>query len=140
MSTANDIMTKNVLTAKVSTPFNDVVKVFTNSKIKHLPITNANGALRAIISSSDVLKAIHELDQFAINYNGFSLEKRLDVKDEMSSDVFSVSGNADIQEVVKVMVENELHAVPIIEDEELIGIITSNDILRAIHLGKLKVQ
>jgi len=139
MPTVYEIMTRNVLTAKTDTPFNDVVKVFTRSKINHLPITSSNGILRAIISSTDVLKAIHELDQFAINYNGYSLERRINVKDEMSSDVIAITGDADINEVIKVMVENDLRAVPVVEEDSVIGIISANDILKAIHLGKIKI-
>jgi len=139
MLTAKEIMTRNVLTAKTDTPFNDVVKVFTGSKINHLPIINTNGAIRAIISSTDVLKAIHEMDQFAMNYNGFSIEKRIDVRDEMSSDVISISADTDIKEAVRLMVDNDIHALPIIEDEEILGIVTSNDILKAIYEGKLNL-
>jgi len=137
MPTAKDIMTQNVLTAKTSTPFNDVVNVFTKSNINHLPILNSEGGLRAIISSTDVLKAIHEMDQFAINYNGYSIEKRIDVRDEMSSDVISITGETDLKEAVRLMVDHNIHALPIIENEELLGIITSNDILKAIYEGKV---
>ena len=91
MTTINEIMTKTVLTAKTDTPFEDVVNAMMNSKINHLPITNPDGSLRGIISASDVLQAIHELDKFAINYNGYSLEKRLDIKNEMSSDFISIN-------------------------------------------------
>ena len=139
MSIVKDIMTTNVLTAKTDTPFNEVVKVFTNSKINHLPITNSDGTLRAIISSTDVLAAIHEMDQFALNYNGYSLEKRLSVRDEMSSDVISIYDDAPIKHVVRLMIDNNIHAIPIVEEDNVIGIITSNDILKAIYAGKVKI-
>jgi len=139
MLKAKDIMTKNVLIAKADTSFNDVVKVFTDSKIRHLPITNSNGILRAIISSSDVLKAIHEMDQFAINYNGFSLEKRLEVDEEMSSDVVSVVDDLEIKEVIGLMLENDVHALPVVNNNSVVGIITSNDILRAISKGEIVI-
>jgi len=139
MSIVKDIMTKKVLTAKTDTPFNEVVNVFTNSKINHLPITNSDGRLRAIISTTDVLAAIHEMDQFAINYNGFSLEKRLSVRDEMSSDVVSIFDDAPIRHVVKLMIDNNIHAIPVVEDDNVIGIVTSNDILKAIYAGEVRI-
>ena len=139
MSIVKDIMTTNVLTAKTDTPFSEVVKVFTNSNINHLPITNSDGILRAIISTTDVLAAIHEMDQFALNYNGFSLEKRLNVRDEMSSDVISIFDDAPIKHVVKLMIDNNIHAIPIVEEENVIGIITANDILKAIYSGEVKI-
>ena len=125
-------MTKTVLTAKKDTPFEDVVNVMMNSKINHLPITNKDGSLRGIISATDVLQAIHELDKFAINFNGYSLEKRLDVKDEMSSDFLSISSDAELKEAMDLLVNNNIHALPVLTDGRLVGILTSNDILRAI--------
>ncbi len=140
MPTAKDIMTQNVLTAKTDTPFNDIVNVFTKSNINHLPILNSNGGLRAIISSTDVLKAIHEMDQFAINYNGYSIEKRIAVRDEMSSDVVSISADTELKEAVRLMVDNNIHALPVLENDEVLGIITSNDILKGIYEGKIDVK
>lgn len=133
MPKVKDYMTKCVLTARTNTPFNEVVNALMNSKINHLPITNSDGSLRGIISSSDVLKAIHEMDQFAMYYNGFSLEKRLDVKDEMSSDIFSISSETDLKEAINHLIKNDIHALLVENEEGLVGILTSNDILRAIY-------
>jgi len=139
MPTAKDLMSTNVLTAKTSTSFSDVVKVFTSSKINHLPITNTDGTLRALISSTDVLKAMHEIDQFARYTNGFSIENKLAVRDEMSSDVISITKDTDINEIVKLMVEHNIRSLPVMDDDMVAGIITSNDILKAIYNGKLSV-
>ena len=132
MTTVNDIMTKTVLTAKMNTPFEDIVNALMRSKINHLPITNSDGTLRGIISASDILKAMHEMDQFNIYYNGYSLEKRLDVKEEMSSNFFSISSSSGLNEAIDLLVKNNIHALPVIDDEGLVGMLTSNDILRAI--------
>lgn len=133
MTTVNDIMTKTVLTAKMNTPFEDIVNALMRSKINHLPITNSDGTLRGIISASDILEAMHEMDQFNIYYNGYSLEKRLDVKEEMSSNFFSISSSAGLNEAIDLLVKNNIHALPVIDDEGLVGMLTSNDILRAIQ-------
>lgn len=125
-------MTKTVLTAKKTTPFEDVVNVMVRSNINHLPITNSDGSVRGIISASDILQAMHEMDQFAINCHGYSLEKRLEVKDEMSSNFHSISSNAGLKEAINHLVNNNIHALPVVNDEGLVGILTSNDILRAI--------
>ena len=137
MSTIEDIMSKNVLVSKKDTPLNEIINTFLKSKIHHMPIVNSNGGLRAIISANDVLEAIHEMDQFAINYNGFSLEKRIETKDEMTSEVISITKDKSLIEAIDLMVKNNIHALPVEEGEELVGIITSNDILKAIYTGQL---
>jgi CBS domain-containing protein len=137
MSTIEEIMSKNVLVSKKDTPLTEIISAFLKSKIHHMPIVNSKGGLRAIISANDVLEAIHEMDQFAINYNGYSLENRIETKDEMTSDVISITKDQSIIEAIELMVKNNIHALPIEEDEELVGIITSNDILKAIYKGQL---
>ena len=137
MSTIEDIMSKNILVSKKDTPLNEIINTFLKSKIHHMPIVNSNGGLRAIISANDVLEAIHEMDQFAINYNGFSLEKRIETKDEMTSEVISITKDKSLIEAIDLMVKNNIHALPVEEGEELVGIITSNDILKAIYTGQL---
>ena len=137
MSTIKDIMSTNVLVSSKDTPFNEIVQTFSKSKIHHMPIVNSKGGLRGIISANDVLEAIHEMDQFAINYNGFSLERRIETKDEMTSDVISIRPDQSLIEAIELMVKNNIHALPVEEDEAVVGIITSNDILKAIYEGKL---
>ncbi len=137
MSTIEEIMSKNVLVSKKDTPLNEIINAFLKSKIHHMPIVNSKGALRAIISANDVLEAIHEMDQFAINYNGYSLESRIETKDEMTSAVISITKEQSIIEAIDLMVKNNIHALPVEEDEEVVGIITSNDILKAIYNGQL---
>lgn len=139
MTTVKDIMTKTVLTAHIDTPFYEVVQTLMKSNISHLPITNTDGSIRGILSASDVLEALHELDQFAINYKGFSLEKQLSVRDEMSSDVQFIKSSTGMKKAVEIMVDNDIHALPIVDHGEIVGILTSNDILRAIQKGKFKM-
>ncbi|MFT4533491.1 MAG: CBS domain-containing protein [Saprospiraceae bacterium] len=137
MFRVEDIMSKNVLVAKKDTPLNEIINAFLKSKIHHMPIVNSKGGLRAIISANDVFEAIHEMDQFAANYNCYSLESRIETKDEMTSSVISITKEQSILEAVDLMVKNNIHALPVEEDEKVVGIITSNDILKAIYEGQL---
>ncbi len=49
------------------------------------------------------------------------------VKDIMTKKVVSVGPEAKIAEVAKIMSQNRFHAVPVLEKEEIIGIITEGD-------------
>ena len=140
MSKIKEFMNEKVLTARSSTPFNDIVQTFTHSKIRHLPITNSDGSLRGIISASDVLDAIHEMDKFALNFQGYSLENKLTVREEMSTDAITISSDSDLQEAISIFVKHGIHALPVMEDEKICGIITPFDILKAIDEGKLNIN
>ena len=140
MAKVKDLMTENVLTARVSTPFAQLVNVFVNMGINHLPIINNDGSLRAIFSSSDALEAIHEVEELTKEMKNFSFMKRVNVHDEMTSEVLYVSPNTKINDAIKIMVDQDIHALPVLEQDKIVGIISSNDVLRAIHDGRIRIS
>lgn len=140
MAKVKDIMTENVLTARVSTPFAQLVNVFVNMGINHLPIINNDGSLRAIFSSSDALEAIHEVEELTKEMEHFSFMKRVNVNEEMTTEVLSVTPNTKINDAIKMMVDHSIHALPVMQGEKIVGIISSNDVLKAIHDGKIRIS
>jgi acetoin utilization protein AcuB len=140
MAKVKDIMTENVLTARVSTPFAQLVNVFVNMGINHLPIINNDGSLRAIFSSSDALEAIHEVEELTKEMEHFSFMKRVNVNEEMTTEVLSVTPNTKINDAIKMMVDHSIHALPVMQGENIVGIISSNDVLKAIHDGKIRIS
>ena len=49
------------------------------------------------------------------------------VKDIMTTQVIAANQNTKITEVAKMMFENRIHAVPVVEDEKIVGIIAEDD-------------
>jgi CBS domain-containing protein len=50
------VMTRNVITSKDSDSLDDLMKVMTRGRFRHLPVTDAQGKLAGIISIGDVVK------------------------------------------------------------------------------------
>ncbi len=57
--TAEDLMSKNPVTADVETPVTDVVKLMKKKNVVRLPIT-AEGKLVGVVARSDILTSIIE--------------------------------------------------------------------------------
>ncbi len=59
------------------------------------------------------------------------------VGDYMQANLFTVTVDADLDEVMEVMVEKGFHHVPVLEGDEVVGMVTSSDILlqQKSHLG-----
>ena len=51
-------------------------------------------------------------------------------KDVMTRNVAMVDPNTPIEEANRIFLENLLHALPVIEESQLIGIITTHDLLK----------
>ncbi|MBC7109899.1 MAG: CBS domain-containing protein [Archaeoglobi archaeon] len=54
---------------------------------------------------------------------------RIPVKLIMTEDLITVTPDEDVEEAAKLMVENEIEGIPVVENDELVGIITSTDML-----------
>ncbi|MDG6243946.1 MAG: CBS domain-containing protein [Methanolobus sp.] len=75
---------------------------------------------------------------FSIN-EMISLPKK-PVKDYARTNLISISENASIQETARLLMENTIHGVPVIEDGEVLGVVTFTDIGSAVASGKMTAR
>lgn len=60
-----------------------------------------------------------------------TIEPRLRVRDVMTERVYRTEPDAPVQEVLELMAEHKLHAVPVVgEDRQVLGMVTDRDLLR----------
>ncbi|MFT6795941.1 MAG: CBS domain-containing membrane protein [Maribacter sp.] len=124
-----EIMTKNVLTLSIKDNLEDAEELFKKNKIRHVPIT-AGKKILGMLSYTDLMRisfadAIgddeHDVDTTV--YNMFSIEQ------VMAKDVVSVTSKTTIQEVAEFLSKKEFHALPVVENDELVGIVTTTDLI-----------
>ena len=58
-----------------------------------------------------------------IVYNMFTIEQ------VMAKNVVSVPSDASIKEVAEVLAKKEFHAIPVVDDNKLVGIVTTTDLI-----------
>jgi len=58
--------------------------------------------------------------------------KELMVKDVMSKDVITTLPTESVVEVAKIMIEKHINRIPVVENNEVVGIVTRTDIVRAV--------
>lgn len=126
------IMTTNVLTI---TP-NDQVKVakemFDLNKIHHLPVLD-DERLVGILSGSDLLHFLRYLDKDSQEpyLNDLRL-KNYKVGEIMQTNLVTVDHRDSIRSILEVFSQNVLHALPVMNEGELVGIVTTQDIIKAL--------
>lgn len=130
---AKDAMITTLKTVSETTTMSAVNGLFMDYNIHHVPVVDENGKLLGIISG-------HDLDILKLNAGKFGQEslfakqKRiLDTqlaRDVMSRKLTTVGPEDPIQKVVDVFHSNRVHALPVIENEYLVGIITPYDLIR----------
>lgn len=108
---------------------------FIDKKVHHMPVINGDGKIVGIVSDRDLLKKL------IINDGVVESSRDAAVGDIMSTDVIATTPVTDIRRIAKVMLDNHIGAMPVVDsDGSISGIITRNDILFAIiHQPELKL-
>ena len=125
----SQIMTKEVVTLTTKNNLSDAENLFKEHGVRHLPVVNGN-QLIGVLSYSDLLK---------ISFSELSDdEKRIDtavfdmytIEQVMAKNPVSVSPDKTIREVTELLAEQSFHSVPVTENGELKGVVTTTDLLK----------
>jgi CBS domain-containing protein len=131
LHTVERIMTKNVISVFETATFSEVKKIFDNHHFHHIPVLDFNNQLKGIISKEDMSKASYIL---SLNSSGKTYSQKefdyLSAKDIMSAFPVFLTPDDQIDLAADVFLSNKMHALPILEDGKLIGIVTTHDLLR----------
>jgi len=99
--------------------------------IKKLLVVEKN-KLVGILTESDVAKALGLFRKLAEGKHWDEKMRKILVDDVMSSPVITLKPKDTIDECVKLMLENDISGVPVVEDGEIKGIVTKTDLVRFI--------
>ena len=124
-------MSRDVITANKDTTLPDAHKLMADNNIRRLPVMR-RGKLVGIITRGDVRGAepsqatslsVHELHY---------LLARLTIDEIMTPKPHTVRPNDYIGDAAKIMMDNNISGLPVMENGELVGIITESDIFRMV--------
>ena len=130
-----DWMTKEVITISANSTLPEAHQIMMNEEIRRLPVVDENGRLVGIITLGDVRGAqpspATSLSIWELNY----LLSSLKVEKIMTPDPITVNIEATIGEAARLMLENRLSGLPVVDnDGKLEGIITESDIFSMVVL------
>lgn len=123
------IMTSTVVVIKPNDPIEVVHDLFEKNSFHHIPVVYHN-KLVGIISKTDYIKIRHML---ATTWSGETIcqemYKDMIAEDIMTHDPLTIEPADTIGLAADIFRANSLHALPVVEDGELVGIVTSHDLL-----------
>lgn len=129
---AGDSMTKPVITVGEDKQLSEAVDIMLSKGVKRLPVVNKEGKLCGMISRLDIFRTVmHE----APDWKSFQAQKvdvdRLNtVGDILRRDTHTVSPETSIEEVIRIIDQNDIQRVAVIDDSaKLLGIISDRDLL-----------
>jgi CBS domain-containing protein len=124
-----DWMTPNPITVTVDTSLAKAHELMVENRIRRLPVMDGRRMV-GIVTRGDVRGAqaseATSLSIWELNY----LLTKLKLSELMTEDVISVTSDTTIREAAQVMLDNKIAGLPVVDDGELVGIITESDIFR----------
>lgn len=125
-----DFMTKKLITVRPKTRINDAVDLMKNHDIHRLPVLD-NGQLVGLVTEGIIQAALPSkatsLSVYEVNY----LLNKATVADVMEKDVRTIPADAVLEDAIYQMRHYKIGVLPVVDNGQLVGIITNNDIFDA---------
>jgi len=144
-------MERNIISVSPATRILDVHQLFVQEEIHGAPVVGDDGIVHGVISTLDLLRVVREeLEPGAANtfyrdqivYAGADwsdipseLQDRMQevtVADAMTRDLVTVAPDAPIADVARLMLAHHIHRVLVVDDDGLLGVISTFDLMRVL--------
>ncbi|TFG14454.1 CBS domain-containing protein [Candidatus Thorarchaeota archaeon] len=124
---AKDFMTEMIVTAEEDVLVEDAAKLMAAEAIGSLIITS-NDVLSGMVTRQDIVSAQLLSEE---------TYRSLTVADVMHSPVVTVLPDSDVGQVISLMNSTGKHHLPVIDGDDIIGIVAASDIIRVLATFKL---
>ncbi|MDC7241405.1 MAG: CBS domain-containing protein [Spirochaetales bacterium] len=123
-------MTGNPVTVSPDTPVSDARVKMKRENIHRLPVIDKNGHLIGIVTEKDILYASPSPATSLDVYEIHSLMGKLEVHSVMTKDVITVGPDTPLEDAARILADNNIGGLPVVENGILAGIITESDLFR----------
>ncbi|GAA6764128.1 CBS domain-containing protein [Flavobacterium sp. KACC 22758] len=123
------IMTKTVVTVNQNDDLTKVVEKLKSNSIRHLPVVNGKKVV-GIISRTDINRLT-----FGALFDGQegsdeAILQMLTIPQVMTAKPKTVSSDTIIRDLAEIFSKEEFHALPVVDNDELKGIVTTTDVIK----------
>jgi len=123
-------MTHPVITIHSDIPIHEALNLLKKEHIRRLPVVDKKGNLLGMVSERDLLHAspsdATSLSIYELNY----LLSKITIEHIMSTDVITVEEDTPIEEAARIMADNKIGGLPVVQKNKVVGIITESDLFK----------
>lgn len=125
-----DWMTPRPITVSTTSPLRDAYWLMIDNKVRRLPVMD-DEQLVGIVTLED-LRRSEPLTGMGLDMVKITdMLSRMTVRQIMTEDPKTIAPEAPLIEAARMMLDHKISALPVMEGNELVGIITESDIFRA---------
>ena len=113
------IMTRNPVSINAKDSLADAVRIIASKKLHHLPVID-NDQLVGLISSYEISEHLGRVTD----------PENVKIEDVMQKRIVNIESTDKVGTAAELLLDRRFHALPVVDDGKLVGIITSYDVLR----------
>jgi CBS domain-containing protein len=130
----SELMSQSMVTIGPGETCREAVGRMYGARVRHLPVVDAKGELVGIVTDRDLrhhlfdARVLKDIGNIAVD----TLLTAVRVGEVMSAPVMSVRAGDELVEAARIMLEDKVGSLPVLEGGRVVGIITETDLLREI--------
>ena len=127
--TVGDIMIKDVITTTPGTPIESCSKIMVRNNLRRIPVVEEE-KLIGIVTSTDILRFFGDKEMFAsmTSNSGLDVLKRK-ISEIIKPNILVTESTVRLGDLCELLAEKNIGGVPVVDDDQLVGIVTERDIL-----------
>jgi acetoin utilization protein AcuB len=126
-----DLMTPNPITITVEMSVPNALQLMHEKRIRRLPVLDAHDRLIGIVSEQDLLYASPSPATSLNIWEIKELLAKVKVETVMTRKVLTVTEETPVEEAARIMADEKIGSLPVMQDGKISGIITNTDLFNA---------
>ena len=127
-----DRMTTQLITVQPETTHKQASELMKEHHIHHLPVIDKQGHLVGMVVEEDLLAAQPSPATTLSIYEIHGLLSKLQVRQIMTHPVYTTPPDCPLEEAARLMIDQGVGSLPVMENDTIVGIITDTDIFEAL--------
>ena len=135
----SEIMQREVATLREADQLTVADDIMRLGRVRHMPVL-AGEKLVGVVSNRDLLAAsLTSALEFGARERRAFL-RSVEVREVMTKDVVSIGPDMPIAKAARILLERRIGCLPVVKEEQLVGLVTETDLLRAAYLDDEEVE
>jgi acetoin utilization protein AcuB len=130
-----EVMTPAPVSIAPEAPLAAALAAMRQHEIRHLPVVDADGRFVGIVTDRDLRQA-----SFARFRSLTEVSRDVMVQDVMTCGVVTIDPRATVARAATVMFERRIGSLPVVENGQLVGILTERDLLKLLMRESPKLE
>jgi acetoin utilization protein AcuB len=125
-------MTPNPVTVRTNTSLRDAQNRMSAAHCRRLPVVTEDGRVCGIVTDRDLRLVVHSPLMMRERWQDDLLMEHTTVDACMTPDPVCIAPDAPLEDAVNVMLSRKVGGLPVVDGDQLVGVITATDLMRTL--------